>query len=140
MNVVGEPKDAVQNDEPVEMQPRPRASDWLWHPCYAKLWWAVMAAYWSGKVGSFYAPALDQFYSSALAGFLNVFFFPPLPLIVLGFGFALEWFCASDWDFVAPTQEEMFPRRSVGGMRDPCSDPLDPRSGMLHWRHFHPNR
>jgi hypothetical protein len=69
-----------------------------------------------------------------LAGFLNIAFFPPLALIVLGLGFARAWSDASDWEFVEPTHEEMFPKRSVGGMRDPCADPLDPRSGALHWR------
>jgi len=113
---------------------RPKAADWLWHPWYAKLWWAAIAIYWTGMVGSIYSPALDQFYTSALSGFLNVAFFPPLALMVLGLGFTREWFEASDWEFVEPTHEQMFPKRSVGGMRDPYADPLDPRSGALHWR------
>lgn len=111
-----------------------RAGDWLWRPWYAKLWWIAIAVYWIGKAVSFTVPALDEFYTSALAGFLNVAFFPPLALMVLGLGFARAWFARSDWEFVEPTHEQMFPRRSVGGMRDPCADPLDPRSGALHWR------
>lgn len=143
-------KDAIVNpaDEPVDIVPvakahasaRPLASAWLWRPWHAKLWWVAIAAYWAGKAGSFYSSALDQFYTSALAGFLNVTFFPPLALIVLGLGFARAWFEWSDWELVEPTHDEMFPRRSVGGMRDPYSDPLDPRSGALHRRHFHRHR
>jgi hypothetical protein len=139
MNPATDPRNALQNDEPVQEQTRPYASDWLWHPWFAKVWWAAIAAYWAGKTGCSYSLALDEFYTSALAGFLNVFFFPPLALIVLGLGFAREWFAWSDWEFVEPTHEQMFPKRSVGGMRDPASDPLDPRSG-LHWQHFHSNR
>lgn len=134
MDPVIEPAETLANDKTVQVQPRPRASAWLWRPWSAKLWWAAIAAYWAGKVGSFFSPALDEFYSSALAGFLNIVFFPPLALIVLGLGFAREWFEWSDWEFVEPTQEQMFPKRSVGGMRDPYADPLDPRSGALHWR------
>lgn len=134
-----EPLDEVQEAEALERH-RPHASNWLWRPWHAKLWWAGIAAYWTGKVGSFYSPALDDFYSSALGGFLNIAFFPPLALMVLSLGYAHAWFDASDWEFVEPTHEQMFPKRSVGGMRDPYSDPLDPRSGALHRRHFHRHR
>lgn len=113
---------------------RPKAANWLWCPWYAKLWWAGIVAYWAGKGGAMYSPTLDTFYTSVLAGFLNILFFPPLALMVLGLGFARAWFVWSDWEFVEPTHEQMFPKRSVGGMRDPYADPLDPRSGALHWR------
>jgi hypothetical protein len=105
----------------------------------AKHWWIGIALYWAGKGASFYSPTLDGLYTTALAGFLNVAFFPPLALIVLGMGYARVWFERSDWEFVEPMQERIFPKRSVGGMRDPASDPLDPRSG-LHWQHFHKHR
>lgn len=133
-----EPKDAAL-DVDASRSERPHASDWLWRPWHAKLWWVGIAGYWAGKVGSFYSPALDDFYTSALAGFLNIAFFPPLALMILGLGYARAWFKWSDWEFVEPTHEQMFPKRSVGGMRDPASDPLDPRSG-LHWQHFHRRR
>lgn len=132
--------DETMGEAPVPVTDRPRASDWLWRPWYAKLWWAGIAVYWVGQVATFAIPTLDDFYTSALAGFLNIFFFPPLALMVLGLGFAREWFEWSDWEFVEPTHEQMFSRKSVGGLSDPYSDPLDPRSGMLHWRHFHPKR
>jgi hypothetical protein len=133
-----EPNDAALEAEAREHQ-RPRASDWLWRPWYAKFWWTAIVVYWAGKVGSIYSPLLDEIYTSAFAGFLNVAFFPPLALMLLGLGFARAWFAWSDWEFVEPTHEQMFPKRSVGGMRDPASDPLDPRSG-LHWQHFHRRR
>ena len=115
---------------------RPSAATWLWRPWFAKLWWSAIVVYWAGRMGSFYSPTLDQLYTSALGGFLNIVFFPPLALMVLGLGFALAWFEWSDWEFVEPTHEQMFPKRSIGGMLDPCADPLDPRSGSLHWRYL----
>lgn len=110
---------------------RPRAADWLWRPWHAKLWWAAIAVYWAGKVGSFYSPALDEFYTSALAGFLNVAFFPPLALIVLGLGYAGAWFAWSDWEFVEPTNDELFRRPLI----DPYTDPSNPLSGAIYRRH-----
>lgn len=139
MDPTSEPSDAAL-DEDASKSERPHASEWLWRPRYAKLWWAGIAIYWAGKVASFYLPALDEFYANALAGFLNIAFFPPLALMVLGMGYARAWFAWSDWEFVEPTQEQMFPKRSIGGMRDPASDPLDPRSGALHRRNFHRQR
>jgi hypothetical protein len=139
MEQVIEPENNA-NEMAANASERPHASDWLWRPWPAKLWWAAIAAYWAGKVGSFYSPVLDEFYISALAGLLNIAFFPPLAMMVLGWGFAKAWFARSDWEFIEPTQEQMFSRRSVGGMRDPASDPLDPRSGVLHRRHFHRHR
>lgn len=128
--------DEKEEGLPASIAERPSASDWLWHPWYAKLWWAGIVVYWTGKTGSLYSSVIDEFYTSAPAGFLNIAFFPPLALIVLGLGFARAWFEWSDWEFVEPTHEQMFPKRSVGGMRDPCADPLDPRSGPLHWRYL----
>lgn len=115
---------------------RPKASAWLWRPWHAKLWWAGMVTYWVSKCVSLYVPSFAEFYTSAFAGYLNVLFFPMTALLILGIGFAQAWFAASNWEVVEPTEELMFPKRSVGGMRDPCADPLDPRSGPLHWRYL----
>jgi hypothetical protein len=137
---------AVESDENADaatttsVVERPHASDWLWRPWYAKLWWAAIVIYWLGMAASVKVVLLEEFYTGALAGFLNIAFFPPLALMVLGLGYAREWFAWSDWEFVEPTHEQMFPKRSVGGMRDPYSDPLDPRSGALHRRHFRSRR
>ncbi|WP_408591268.1 hypothetical protein [Novosphingobium sp.] len=135
-----EPDDPV-NDDPVNAvevraTERPRALHWLWEPLYAKSWWFAAAAWWAGKVSSGYSSMLDEAYAAALAGVLNVVFFPPMVLLVLGAGYARAWFAWSDWELVEPTNEQMFQRKSVGGMRDPASDPLDARSG-LHWQRFH---
>ncbi|WP_156681228.1 hypothetical protein [Sphingomonas profundi] len=131
--------DDVRCDEDLALMstPRPLTRDWLWRPWYAKLWWTGMIAYWVGKLASFWLPALVTFYTGALAGFLNFAFFPTVILMILGLGFARAWFAWSDWELVPPSHEEMFPKRSVGGWRDPYTDPLDPRSGPMHWRRFH---
>lgn len=136
MSPTMESSNEARDGEPVGKNAGPRASAWLWRPWYAKLWWLSMAGFWAGKVASFSVPALDAFYASALAGYLNVLFFPMTALLILGIGFVQAWIAASDWEFVEPTQEEMFPKLSISGFRDPYSDPLDPRSG-LHWQHFH---
>lgn len=133
MNAIDSDKNE-QGGGNIEEHLPPNASDWLWRPWCAKLWWTAIVVYWAGKVGSFFSPPLGQFYANTLAGFLNIVFFPPLALMVLGLGYARAWFEQSDWEFVEPTHEQMFPKRSVGGMRDPYADPLDPRSGALHWR------
>lgn len=118
----------------------PRSLDCLWRPWYAKLWWAAIPVYWLGMAASFQVVQLQEFYTSALAGFLHIAFFPPLALMVLGLGFAREWLEWTDWESVEPTHEQMFPKRSVGGMRDPYADPLDPRSGPRHWRYLDRSR
>ncbi|GFM31024.1 uncharacterized protein PY1_contig-13-287 [Novosphingobium sp. PY1] len=135
MEPANDPSNTTQNHAPLGRS-KPKASAWLWRPWRAKLWWAGIAAYWAGKCASFYVPSLEGFYTSALAGYLNILFFPMTALLILGIGFAQARFAASDWEFVEPTHEQMFPKRSVGGWRDPYSDPLDPRSGILHTRHF----
>jgi hypothetical protein len=96
--------------------------------------------YWSGKLASYWSSALDGAYSTALAGYLNVVFYPFTALLVLGIRFLPAWMEYYGWEWVAPSHDEMFPKRSVGGLRDPYSDPLDPRAGMLHWKHFHPDK
>ena len=75
---------------------RVRASNWLWRPWHAKLWWAAILIYWLGMAASLQIPRLAEFYASALAGFLNVLLFPMTALVVLGIGFAREWFSRSD--------------------------------------------
>lgn len=131
--------DATGNEAEAD-RPHPRASAWLWRPWYAKAWWAAIAAYWAGKVASLYSASLDQFYTTALAGFLNVAFFPPLALMVLGLGFVQSWLDRRsfgraddpiDFDVI---QSEVFgdewnDRRL--GHPHPSVDIYDPRSGPL---------
>lgn len=68
-----------------------RASDWLWRPLCAKLWWAAIPIWWLGMAASTHIPALESFYGSPLAGFLNILFFPMTALMVLGLGYAQQW-------------------------------------------------
>ena len=70
---------------------QPKAANWLWRPWYAKLWWAAIPIYWAAAAASLKIPVLATFYNSAAAGFLNVAFFPPTALLVLGFGLARAW-------------------------------------------------
>lgn len=71
--------------------PQPTATDWLWRPWYAKLWWATIPIYWAAAAASLKIPALRAFFESAFAGYLNVLFFPFTAVLVLGFGFARAW-------------------------------------------------
>nr|WP_246543344.1 hypothetical protein [Novosphingobium profundi] len=70
---------------------RPSLSAWLWHPWYAKLWWAAIPSWWLGMAISTRIPVLELFYGSALAGILNVVFFPMTALLVLPIGFMRAW-------------------------------------------------
>ena len=126
---------ATPNPEPG--QAGPRASEWLWCPWYAKLWWAAIGLYWAGRLASFWIGFLAELYATAAAGWLNIAFYPIIALLALGMGFIRAWMEHRGWAWGPPTDDQLFPRRSVGGWRDPYSDPLDPRSGPLHWRHFY---
>lgn len=69
----------------------PAAADWLWRPWYAKLWWAMIPIYWAGATASLKIPGLAAFYDSVPAAYLQMLFFPPTALLVLGFGYARAW-------------------------------------------------
>lgn len=71
------------------LQPKP--ADWLWSAWYAKPWWAAIPIYWAGAAASLKVPALAAVYGSVPAAYLNMLFFPPTALLVLGFGFASAW-------------------------------------------------
>ncbi|MFB0875652.1 MULTISPECIES: hypothetical protein [unclassified Sphingobium] len=114
---------------------RPRASRWLWRPWYAKLWWAGAALYWTGKIGSYWSAILDDLYTTALAGYLNVLFYPLTALMALSIGFIRVWMGYRGWEWGPPADEQLFPKRSVGGYLDPMADPLDPRSPKHSRRH-----
>lgn len=119
-------------DEVVKYQAqRPRATAWLWRPVYARFWWACIALYWAGKLGSYWSPELDAFFSNALAGYLNIAFFPPIASAFLGVGYVRAWMNWAGREWGPAPQNENVHMRSVGGWRDPYSDPLDPRSGSL---------
>lgn len=112
----------------------PNIGDFLWRPRYAKLWWAAIPIYWLGMAGSSRFSLLAEFYESALAGFLIVFFFPPMVVLILGFGFLRKWLS------VLPESVEeahgvddpnfMSDRFGPSGMPSEF-DPLDPSSGVF---------
>lgn len=112
-----------------------RIGDWLWRPGYVKLWWAAVPLYWLGMGFSQRSEVLYLFYSSALAGYLTIFFFPPLVALILCHRFFREWLRKipqADGEPLFP--DEMFLRSdSYGPSGMPWEfDPLDPRSGA-HW-------
>ncbi|WP_239019057.1 hypothetical protein [Sphingobium terrigena] len=129
------PDSATNTDEPVapaEEGVRPRASDYLWRPWYAKLWWAAIPIYWAGMAASLKVPPLQDFYASALAGYFNVLFFPMTALMVLGVGYARVVLDRLAEESVPgePSDHDFGPGRRVGAP-PPGFDPLDPRSGAL---------
>ncbi|WP_066602887.1 hypothetical protein [Sphingobium cupriresistens] len=125
----------ADQDRPGLADSRPlRIGDWLWRPVYAKLWWSAVPLYWGGMAASEHVQRLGDFYGSAAAGFLTIFFFPPLVAFILCFGFFREWLAAqSHADSDAEVADEMFlGADSYGPSGMPCEfDPLDPRSGTL---------
>jgi len=131
--------DGVMSDQYSEatglQRQRPHASAWLWRPWYAKLWWGLIALYWAAKLGSIWVPAFASFFTKAAAGLLNITFYPLTALMILGLGYLRAWMDFKGWELVPSSAQQVIRGRSVGGLRDPYSDPLDPKSGMLHWRH-----
>lgn len=121
---------AIEPEEPIENEAKDsavslRASAWLWHPWYAKIWWTAIPIYWLGMAASLKVALLADFYMSAWAGFLNVLFFPPITLMILGVGFVREWIGPIEWDALpqAPVQRPLI---------DPYTDPLNPISGAFY--------
>ena len=125
----------------------PAATDWLWRPWYAKLWWVTIPIYWAGAAASLKIPVLAEFYSSVPAAYLNILFFPPTVLLVLGFGFARAWIDARPVDDGSMTlddimeldrikfEQEGWPDSGIGDIYDPFSgtiyvgNPLSPNNG-----------
>lgn len=109
-----------------------RIGDWLWRPVYAKLWWTAVPLYWGGMAASEHVQPLGAFYDSAVAGFLTIFFFPPLVAVILCFGFFRKWLVAhthadSDADF---SHDTLFSADRYAPSGRQC-DPLDPESGVF---------
>lgn len=111
-----------------------RIGDWLWRPLHAKLWWAAVPLYWIGMGAGRYSDAVAEFYNSALAGYLTIFFVPPMVALILCFGFFREWLAAlPPFEETTYSPDDCFPDRdSYGPSGMPSEfDPLDPRSGTL---------
>lgn len=127
-----------QEAESVSQTPRPRLRDFLWRSRAVRFWLAASLVWWAGFVLSLNVDFLKDFYQTLTADFVSLVFHPFTIAVVVGFRFIRAEFKHGLWVSVPPTHEQMFPPLSVGGMVDPASDPLDPRSG-LHWQHFHQN-
>lgn len=104
-----------------------RASNWLWRPWYAKLWWVAIPLYWLPAGSAMRVDALASFYDSGWAMISNMIFLPITALIVLGFGYFRELLAKGqpaygvyDYD-VGETRKAGFPH--------PSMDEFDPRSG-----------
>ena len=134
---------ANATDDPVEANfevagiEHPRARSWLWRPWYAKLWWACIACYWVGKLALYWYRPLGDFYSTAFAGYANIAFYPFTALLVLGARFIPVWMSCRGWEWRTPSHDELASKRSTGVLRDPYSDPLDPRCPRYWRRHNH---
>jgi hypothetical protein len=125
---------------PPDAEQRAPLSDYLWRPWYARLWWAAIPAYWIGMEFSSRIPLLADFYDLAFAGYLNVLFFPPTALMVLGVGYVRERMGPVDWSDASDSNDEFdFPNWDRGPSGFPYyADPLDPRSGPLWIGYSHP--
>jgi len=109
------------------------ASDWLWRPWYAKLWWRSVPLYWGGRMASVKFPAFSSFYDTLLAGYLAILCNPFIVLLLLGFGFVRAKLDCGDW-VITPDVPERRPR--PGDLSDPYTDPTDPRSGHRYLEHM----
>ncbi|WP_234831561.1 hypothetical protein [Sphingobium yanoikuyae] len=107
--------------------------DWIWRRMCAKVWWSAILFYWVGMILSLRVDALAIFYHSAFAGLANIFFFPPLVMLILSFGYINARIGQIDFD------ETVYPEVDFQQDRDwygPSGvlrefDPLDPSSGAL---------
>lgn len=99
----------------------------------AKLWWLAMPFYWGGMLASLRIEAASTFYHSAAAGIANVFFFPPLVVFILSFGYIKARVALLDLEDDAGPEAYFEWRRKRYGPS--CTlrefDPLDPASGAL---------
>ncbi len=136
--------DTLSSPAPGAAIQQPKAVDWLWHPWYAKLWWAAIPVYWITATASLNIPSMWAFFESAFAGYLNVLFFPFTALLVLGFGFARAWLdtpASEEWTPATDAEiDELEEMRMLHedwsgrrpGQPDPAFDIYDPRSGVLY--------
>lgn len=121
----------IEDGTPRDANQRAALSDYLWRPWYARLWWAAIPVYWAGMAVSPHVPLLTDFYDLAFAGYLNVLFFPPTALMVLGVGYVRKRMGPVDWSDPRDPDDHIY---GVNSDRGPSGmpfyvDPLDPRSG-----------
>ena len=122
-----EPNDADRNADKLRLR------DWLWRPWYAKLWWSGVPVYWLGMLATLKLHVLADVYRSAAAGYLNIFFFPPLVALILSFGFFRAWLVRlNHFAGIGALDENCLFNDKYGPSGMPWEfDPLDPRSGAF---------
>jgi len=121
------------DDASIAAAMRPHASDWLWRPWYAKLWWAGIPAYWLGVGLSLKFEPLAAFFDTAFAGYCNVLFFPMTAFVVLGVGFARAWIDAfPPGDVGAGGGDDLIWPESRFDRRHSALDMFNPHSGVLY--------
>lgn len=116
--------------------PSLRLRDFMWRPRFAKIWWAASLVHWTGMLFTVGVQPLDAYYNTAFAGWLGVLLYPPFMLIVCGARLLWAKIECGEWEVTEAPYHVRFPRLSDGGLRDPYTDPLDPRSGPMHLRHI----
>lgn len=117
---------------------RLRASDWLWRPWYAKLWWTTILIYWAGRILSEKIAVLADFYDTLTGRCLSVVCNPVAALVILGFGLARAKLDRAEW-VITPGLTHMggpfHIERRPGELLDPYTDFTDPRSGIRYLHH-----
>lgn len=113
--------------------PSPRLRDYMWHPRFAKIWWALSFVHWAGMVVSLGIEPLNAYYGATFAGWLGVLLYPPFMLAVCGVRLLWAKIECGKW-VVEPLDWDHFPHRRE--VHDPYTDPLDPRSGPLYLHHI----
>lgn len=124
----------IERPEETEAQAtrRPRLLEWIWHPWYAKLWWAAIAAFWAGAwifpaLGIQRLPVSD----TALI-YVAIILHPQTALPVLGFGYVRALFTLPTDDSDAADDLDDAGGDGFGRHRfmSYLSDPSDPRSPL----------
>lgn len=109
-----------------------RIRDWAWSPRYAKIWWALAVTFWAAKLASYSVAGLDWLNEPGVAGYLTVAFFPPMMLLILGFGWVKVRLNTQPTSYQSDALDDDLLDRPVGPCGLPVEvDPLDPRSGSL---------
>lgn len=104
-----------------------RASDYLWKPWYAKLWWAAIPLYWAPAGGPTRIAWLADFYESGYAVVTNIVFLPVTALFILGFRY-FRWLL-DEGESVEPRIDVGYGSRHHYGIPHPAMDESNPRSG-----------
>ncbi|MCW6536060.1 hypothetical protein [Sphingomonas lycopersici] len=114
----------------------PRASEWLWRPWYAKLWWALTLLYWLGLEGLMLVPADHPIFRwFGLIEFGVLIFNPLTVLAVLGRGYMRAKVARGDWVVTSGSISE-FEDWKQRERRSAETNPADSRSGLLYLRHI----